>query len=363
MKRVLPVLIAVFLCPLSARSEGVLGYYRYPTLHGDTVVFAAEGDLWTVPTVGGLARRLTTHPGEETHPSVSPDGSILAFSATYEGPQEVYTMPLAGGLPTRRTWEAESSTVNSWLPDGRLLYATSHFATLPDYQLVVLDLEGGYDRVPLSQASEGIYNSQGDRLFFVRPGFHGNVTKRYTGGTARRIWRFDGEGSEAVVLTDDYVGESHTPMWALDRVYFISDRDGTTNLWSMDETGGGLRQHTHHSGWDVRDASLSDGRIVYQSGADLWIHHLGTNRGRQIPITLATDVDQWRDRWVEDPLEYLTSVSIHPQGEGAVMTARGRVFVAPAKQGAIGAILEQVGRSVPRRRFHAGWRASPRSVR
>ncbi len=333
MKRVFLSLLVVLLFPLSVRGEGVLGYYRYPALYGEAIVFAAEGDLWTVPTDGGLARRLTTHPGEETHPTVSPDGSTLAFSATYEGPMEVYTMPLAGGLPTRRTWQAEPSIVNSWLPDGRLLYATSHFSTLPDLQLVVLDLDGGYARVPLSQASEGIYDPQGERLFFVRPAFHRNVTKRYAGGTARRIWRFDGEGSEAVVLTDDYVGESHTPMVALGRVYFISDRDGTMNLWSMDDSGGDLRQHTRQSGWDVRDASLSDGRIVYQSGADLWIHDLETDRSRRVAITLATDVDQWRDKWVEDPMEYLTSVHIHPEGESAVLTARGRVFVVPARQG------------------------------
>lgn len=333
MKRALLFFLMPVLLPALVLAEGVLGYYQYPTIRGDIVVFAAEGDLWTVPMTGGLARRLTTHPGEESHPAISPDGSTLAFSATYEGPREVYTMPLAGGLPTRQTWEAESSTVNSWTPDGHLLYATSHYSTLPDYQLVALDLQGDYQRLPLSQASEGVYDTRGDRLFFVRPGFHRNVTKRYTGGTARRVWRFEGEGTEAVALADDYVGESHSPMWWDNRVYFISDRDGTMNIWSMNEDGSDLRQHTDHSGWDVRDASLDDGRIVYQVGADLWIHHLGAGSGRKIPITLASDVDQWRDKWVKDPLEYLTSVRIHPQGKSVVLTARGRVFVAPARQG------------------------------
>ena len=51
---------------LLGAAEGVLGYYRYPALAGDTLIFAAEGDLWVVGVDGGLARRLTTHPGEET---------------------------------------------------------------------------------------------------------------------------------------------------------------------------------------------------------------------------------------------------------------------------------------------------------
>ena len=52
-----------------------------PDIHGDTIVFAAEGDLWTVSTNGGVARRLTTHPGEESHPAISPDGKTLYVTA------------------------------------------------------------------------------------------------------------------------------------------------------------------------------------------------------------------------------------------------------------------------------------------
>jgi len=310
------------------------GFYRFPALHGDTVVFAAEGDLWSVPAQGGLARRLTTHPAEETDPAVSPDGSLLAFTARYEGPAEVYTMPLQGGLPTRRTFESDASIVNAWTPDGRLVYATTAFATLPDLQLVTLDLQDGTrERIPLSQASEACYDAGGKTLYFVRPAFHRNVTKRYKGGTARRIWRFAQGSPEAVCLTADYAGESHSPMWWDGRVFFITDRDGTMNLWSMNESGGDLRQHTRHSGWDVRDPSLDRGRIVYQVGADLWLYDVASRKEAPIPITLASDFDQLRERWVKNPMQYLTSVHLHPKGESVVLTARGRVFVAPAGQG------------------------------
>ncbi|MGB5882002.1 MAG: protease, partial [Thermoanaerobaculia bacterium] len=334
MFRRIALAVALLLPASSAWSQGVEGYYRFPDLHGETIVFAAEGDLWKVSTAGGLAQRLTTHPGEESHPVISSDGETLGFTASYEGPAEVYTMPLAGGLPVRRTFEGDDSVATTWTPTGELVYTTSHFSTLPAAQLVALDLDsGGYRRIPLAQASEGTFDADGDTLYFVRPAFHRNVNKRYRGGTARKIWKFVEGGSEAEPLTGDYAGESHSPMWWQGRVYFITDRDGTMNIWSMDDSGGDLQQHTRHSGWDVRHASLSQGRIVYQVGADLWIFDIGSGAGDLIPIALASDVDQWRDKWVKDPMEYLTSVHIHPEGESVVLTTRGRVFVAPAGQG------------------------------
>ncbi len=316
------------------QQEGILGYYRYPALHGDTLVFAAEGDLWKVSAAGGVARRLTTHHSEETDPVISPEGRTLAFTARYEGPAELYTMPLAGGVPVRRTYEAEGSVATSWAPDGRLVYTTAHYSGLPKPRLVALDPEDGTRTlIPLAEGSEATYDDTGAKLFFVRPAFHGNVTKRYTGGTARDVWKFEEGAAEAVELTGDHNGESHSPMWWDGRVYFVTDRDGTMNIWSMDEDGGDLRQHTRHSGWDVKNPSLSQGRIAYQLGADLWLYDISTGDARLVPITLASDFDQLRENWVEEPMRYLTSAHIHPEGSSVVLTARGRVFVAPAEQG------------------------------
>ena len=97
------------------------GYYRFPAIHKDVIVFTAEGDLWRVGIRGGVAQRLTSHPGMESQAAISPDGQTLAFSAEYEGSIEVYTMPLEGGLPTRRTYEGEKAFVTGWTPDGKVL--------------------------------------------------------------------------------------------------------------------------------------------------------------------------------------------------------------------------------------------------
>lgn len=87
------------LATAAGQASGVAGYYRFPEIHDDTIVFAAEGDLWITTVDGGVAQRITTHPSEETDPVISPDGTTLAFTARYEGPAELYTMPLAGGVP------------------------------------------------------------------------------------------------------------------------------------------------------------------------------------------------------------------------------------------------------------------------
>ena len=328
----------VFAAPAAAQTvpaqEGGLGLYRFPAMHGEVIVFAAEGDLWRVSTAGGVAQRLTTHSAEETDPTISPDGSTLAFTARYEGPAELYTMPIGGGLPVRHTYESETSVATTWTPGGELVYTTTHYATLPVPQLVKLDLDGGtVSRVPLSTASEAAYDDTGTKLFFVRPAFHRNVTKRYTGGTARDIWKLVDGAAEAVELTGDYQGESHSPMWWNGRVYFVTDRDATMNLWSMNEDGGDLTQHTRHSGWDVKEPYLSDGRVVYQLAADLWLYDIAAGRAALVPITLASDFDQLREKWVQNPMQYLTSAHIHPEGGSVVLTARGRVFVAPVGPG------------------------------
>ena len=175
-----------FLMGASAFAQtGVHGYYRDPVAHAETLVFAAEGDLWSVPLSGGIARRLTTHPAEETHPIISPDGQTLAFTARYEGPNEVYTMPLTGGLPVRRTFEGDVLTATTFTPAGELVYTTRHYSTLPDPQLVSLNLGSGERyRIELSQASEASFDASGKTLYFVRPPFHNNVTRWYRGGTA-----------------------------------------------------------------------------------------------------------------------------------------------------------------------------------
>src|SRR5262245_987867 len=181
--RLHPILVLLVAAPLAAQ-QPQLGYYRFPAISGNTLVFTAEGDLWRVPINGGVAQRLTSAQGEESHAAISPDGQTIAFSASYEGPAEVYTMPLAGGAPTRRTFEGSAATVVGWTPDGKVLYSTRHFSTLPNVELAAVDPRTNANtRVPLAQASDGSYDNS--TLFFTRFAWQGSNTKRYKGGTAQ----------------------------------------------------------------------------------------------------------------------------------------------------------------------------------
>jgi tricorn protease len=337
MKRALrlAVIILFFLCLAGQVSAaGRNGYYRYPAIHGDTIVFTSEGDLWSVDAAGGTARRLTSHSGMETNPAISPDGQTVAFSAQYEGPTEVYTMPLAGGLPVRHTFSGQAAIVVGWTPDGKILYATQKYSTLPNTQLVVLDpATDAENLVPLSQAADGAFDSAGGTLYFTRLPFQGSYTKRYKGGTAQNLWSYAPGAAEAVPLSADYPGTSKNPMVWRDRIYFLSDRDGSMNIWSMALTGGGLKQHTFHKGFDASSPSMDAGRIVYQLVADLRVYDVAANTDTSLAITLPSDFDQMRERWVTKPLNYLTAGHVSPNGDRVVLVSRGHVFVAPAGDG------------------------------
>ncbi len=310
------------------------GYFRFPALHRETVVFTAEGDLWRASIKGGLAQRLTTHPATETHAAISSDGKVVAFSARYEGPEEVYTMPIDGGVPVRRTFDGESATVVGWTPDGKVLYSTAKYSTLPSVQLATFDFNTGTRSVlPLAQASEGVFSDNHRDFFFTRLPFQGSSTKRYKGGTVQNIWKFVEGAYEAVPLTADYAGTSRNAMWWKERVYYLSDQDGIMNLWSMKSDGSDRQQITRHRDWDIKNASLSEGRVVYSIGADLRLLDLSTGEDTLLHLTLQSDYDQQREKWIKKPLDYLTSAHLSTNGDRVVLTARGQVFVAPAKDG------------------------------
>lgn len=338
------LLASLLVTSVSHAFAATQGYYRYPALHGDTLIFTTQGDLWKVSARGGVAQPLTSHPGQETNAAISPDGTQVAFSAQYEGPTEVYVMPISGGPPTRLTYDGDGDAVVGWTPEGSVLYSTRAHSTLPDARLFAVNPKTRVlTPIPLAQAADGSYDAATRTLFFTRLPFQGSHTKRYKGGTAQTIWKWNDALKEALPLTGKYEGTSKNPMYYAGRVYFVSDRDGIMNLWSMDANGGGLKQLTHHPDFDVATASLDAGRIVYQCGADLYLYDINAGRDTKLAITVGSDEDETRERWVKNPLQYLTAVSFAPDGSRIAFTARGQVFVAPAKQGRFVAVTHKPG--------------------
>ena len=331
--RAFVIVAGVCLGSIAPRADTPLGYYRFPALSGDLLVFTAEGDLWKTTVNGGVPERLTAHPGEETDAALSPDAKWVAFTGTYEGPDEAYVLPLEGGPPRRLTWDGGPVAVVSWTPDGKVLCSTRRYSTLPDATLIAIDpVTGVQTPVPLAQASDGAYAADGT-LYFTRLPFQGSQTRRYKGGTVQQLWRLAPGAPEAAPVTGDFPGTSKRPMIWNDRLYFLSDRDGTMNLWSMALAGGGLTQHTHHADYEAQDASLSGGRIAYQHGADIRLYDIAGNTDRVVPIRLVSDFDHVRERWVTTPLDWVTAAHLSPTGDRVVLTARGQLFVVPAEQG------------------------------
>lgn len=322
-------LIGLFACiSLHAQQKG---YYRTPAIAGNSVVFTAEGDLWKYDLNAGTTARITTNGGVETNPVISADGKKLAFLGQYEGPQEIYIMDINGGVPRRLTYDyGRGIQLSGWTNDGKILYRTSIYSGLPSNQLAVLD-PATYrtELVPLAEASQGCYDEEGN-LFFTRLPNQGSKTKRYKGGFIEQIWKFDGK-QEAVNLTSDYAGTSNKPMYYNSRVYFASDRDGTMNIWSMNKDGKDVKQHTFSKGWDIQTPTIGQSKIVYQKGADIWLYDIAGNTEKMLDISLLSDFDQRKPKWIKSPLESISAIDISPNGAYTAIISRGRVFVSPAK--------------------------------
>jgi len=339
-------LFVVFISILSNGFAQEKGYYRFPSVNSDLVVFTAEGDLWKYNQSTGSCFRITTNQGVESNASISPDGKSIAFNAEYEGPNEVYLISAEGGIPKRITWEGlkggSAPKIYGWTKEGKLIVSTSYYSTLPAKQLALIDPSAlEYSLVPLAQADEGVFDENGN-LYFTRLAFQGSHTKRYKGGTAQNLWKFDGK-DEAVPLTADYAGTSKNPMFYQGRLYFLTDRDGTMNLWSMLPNGNDLKQHTHSVAWDLKDADLQDGKVVYQKQADLYLFDIASSQEKLLDISLISDFDQKRPVWEKDPMKKIQAISISKTGSHVLLTSRGRVFCAPVDGGRWAEVTRKYG--------------------
>ncbi|MFZ1621076.1 S41 family peptidase [Dokdonella sp.] len=325
------VALLLLLCPYAVHAESI--YARSPALHGDNLVFTAEGDLWRVALAGGTAQRLTSHAGEEIEASISADGRQVAFVAGYDASPEVYVMPLAGGSPKRLSFDGASVHVLGWTPDNEVLYSSSA-VTGPGSSVVLRAVNPNTSStrtLPFADANQASFDATGGSIFFTRFGLHitGDHARGYRGGAMAQIWRapLDG-GSEALRLAPELNASLRRPMWWQGRLYHLSDESGSDNLWSMAADGSDRRALTTFSEFEVRDPHLQNGHIVYQYGADIRDIDLASGTDRVVPINLVSDFEQRRMRWLEKPLDYLDDVALSADGSRVVLVARGAATLA-----------------------------------
>ena len=327
---VLSLLIAGIFSSSVAASQG---YYRFPTIQQQRVVFTAEGDLWMAGLHQPQAQRLTTHPALESQPLLAADGKTVFFVANYDGAEEIYQMPLSGGQAQRVSSENSRVRLQQSLTDGRILYATDNVSGPANYWVLrLLDPSTGQvSTLPLADAASGQIDEQSNTLFFTRFGLQltGDNAKVYRGGAMGELWRWSmGSQQEAVRLLADHQGSISQPQFYQGRLYFISDVDGNSNIWSVDANGTGLTQHSKHQDWRIGRFSISEGKAVYQLGADLQQLDLSTNQSQLLPIRLASDFVQQRERWVGRPLAFLTHAAANTAQQQVVLTARSQIAIA-----------------------------------
>ncbi len=318
------------------------GYYRFPTIAGDTIVFTSDDDLWRVPVSGGVPRRLTAGAGECTHGHLSPDGAWIAYTGREEGPAEVFVIPAEGGEDRRLTFLGTHALVVGWRPDGKAVYFATN-ARAPFLRLMSLwevPLEGGEPRrLPWGPARHVSFAPDGRGVVVGRNTGDPARWKRYRGGTAGELW-IDKTGTGRFVRLHEELGNPTSPMWIGDRIYFIADFEGVGNLYSCRPDGGDLQRQTDHEAYYARQATSDGRRIVYHAGADIYVFDPTSGESQIVPIEWHAAAPQRSRRFV-DAARFLDGGAIHPSGNAIALTTRGKAFV----MGAWAASVVQLGTS------------------
>lgn len=309
------------------------GYYRAPALHDQTLVFTAEGDLWTQTLGQKAATRLTSLPAEELGATISADGKWVAYVANYEGASEVYVIPITGGVAKRVSFENSRVRVQGWTAKGEILYSTdTGFGPANNWMLRSVDPQTlTTTDLPLADAVEGVIDDRNEYVYFTRFGLQvtGDNAKVYRGGAKGELWRFKlGSKTEAQLLSGQHDGSVRQPMLWQDRLYFISDSDGNDNLWSMALDGSDAKQLTQFKDWQVRGARMDQGKVVFQLGADIHVFDIAAAKDSLLNIELISDFAERREHWVTDPMDYASSANLAPAGDKVVITARSHVAIA-----------------------------------
>ena len=329
MKRLLTAMVCVWVSSVLFAAQPAR-FLSEPDIHGDTVVFCYEGDLWTVSTTGGEAVRLTSYPGNESHPIFSPDGNWIAFSASYDGGQALYKMPAAGGEPVRLTFNGGGATPVAWTPDGERVVFTSFMKTFiyRDPKLFSIKADGtAPEQLPVDRGVLVGFNADGSEMLYCRKGMPEYQWKRYRGGRYVDIWRYNFKTGAFTAITD-FVGKNAYPMWIGDSMYFVSDRgaDKISNLYKKNLETGSVEAVTGYENLDVMMAETDGKQIVYVQ--DGFLHVLNTGDGTIADLTVTVPSDRWRVRnRIINPKDYIHSMDVSSDGEQAVFEARGDIIV------------------------------------
>ncbi len=339
-------MIAVFLAAeVMVQAQGAR-LMRFPDIHDDKVVFVYAGDLYLVSANGGMARRITSNKGYESFPHFSPDGSLIAFTGQYDGNTEVFVIPSEGGIPKRLTYTATlgrddigdrmgpNNIVMGWTPDGKNIIYRSRRYSFNSFtgQLFLVPVNGGPSKeIPISKGGFCSYSPDGKKMAFNWVFREFRTWKYYKGGMADDIRIVDFDTKKVEKITDN-PSQDIFPMWIGNKIFFLSDRDRTMNLFVYDLNTKQQKKLTGYTDYDIKFPGFGKDHIIWEKGGYLYKYDVNSGAVDQIHVQIANDEKWSRKSWV-DASKWLSSVDLAPNGERIVVGARGDIFSVPAQKG------------------------------
>ncbi|MCA2004597.1 MAG: peptidase S41, partial [Ignavibacterium sp.] len=311
---------------------------QYPDVSKTHITFTYAGDIWIVAKEGGTAYKLTSAKGVEGFAKFSPDGSMIAFSGNYDGNVDVYVIPSLGGLPKRITHHGMSDRIIDWFPDGKnLIFASSRESGKQRFnQFYKVSKDGGIaEKLPLPYAEFGSVSPDGKKIAFTIISSAFRTWKRYLGGMAADIFIFDFDKMTSENISKN-IANDEMPMWKENKIYFLSDRDKNQryNIWVYDLSTKQNKQLTFFDKFDVRFPSIGENEIVFEAGGLLYLLDLSTEKIREVKVNVVTDGATLLTQ-NENVEKLIQNFSISYNGSRALFEARGEIFSVPAENGAV----------------------------
>lgn len=327
-------LLLFFLISTTISAQGTQ-LLRQPTLSGSDIVFVYANDLWKVSANGGNAQRLTSNEGYEFSPHFSNDGSWIAFTAEYDGNSDVYIIPVSGGEPKRLTWHPGADVVQGWTPEGEVLFRSAREARpTQTNKLYKVSPDGGFPTaINIPRAAYGEISPDGKYAAYTPITFWDPEWRNYRGGQAMPVWIVELATGE-LQRTPQPTKERHLdPVWFQNKVFYLSERDLASNIWSYDPVTGDEKQHTFHKKFDVKSLDAGPDRIVYEQGGYLHLLNPSDNSTQQLIIEVKGDMNFARPRWKEVKGNDLSHANLSPTGKRALFEYRGEIISVPKEKG------------------------------
>ena len=230
-------------------------------------------------------KQITSRPGSEGEPCLSPDGQSVAFTVPSGAGSDIQVADVRGGAPIHVTTDGASNASPAWFPDGGALAFVSSRDQHPGVWKV--SRFGGSPTFVVDNAASPAISPDGQRIAFARS----------EGGSYNRIWvaRLD-DPARAVKITGDGDGVwNHThPAWSPDgRLICYNDQD---RLWVVPATGGSALRITTDDAQAANPVWSPDGRHVYFDSlreAAMAIWRVSPGGGPTQRVTFGTGSERW----------------------------------------------------------------------